>query len=489
MTAPHRAFFGLLAALWLALALPHIDTRYSFNWDSSQFERGVRQFDIARHQPHPPGYPLWILALRGLAPIAGSVNSAQVILALLFTIAGLLFFATLTREVLGDRAGLAATVLLAFSPLVCVYAITPLNYAVDLFTSCAIAWMALRLWRGQARWAPAAFALAALAAGFRPSGVIFLLPLLAAAWLRARRARRTHPLYAAAGIAAGSVFWLAWFVPTALVSGGFAALAAMDREQLLVRLRETSVFFGAPRMVHAHMIVDVCLYFALALAAFAPLLWRRHSSSPWPIPRAHLFLALWLVPNLAFIFLLHCGEPGYVVLSLPPLVLLGVKLVEPAFDRPRWIVAVVAVSLAAGYFPYERFINPAVPTVAYQLLRASPRMPGLLEAAQRQLRERIDALPGRPGQKLVFCLRQRTEAPNIRTVTEEYPDVFWATVDGSSLRVFAPHGGAVSSEMPASVRSLAWLCDGAGLPPPIRSRFPQARRLAGNALYSFWALE
>jgi hypothetical protein len=473
MTAPQRALCWLLAALWLALALPHIDTRYSFDWDSSQFERGVRHFDIARHQPHPPGYPLWILALRALAPITGHVNSAQVTLALLFTVAGLLFFASFAREVLGARAGLAATVLLAFSPLVCVNAMAPLNYAVDLFTACAIAWMALRLWRGQARWAPAAFALAAVAAGFRPSGVAFLLPLLAVAWWRARR---THPLYAAAGIASGAVFGLAWFVPTALVSGGFARLATMDREQLLVRLRETSVFFGARPMVHAHMIVDVCLYFALALSAFAPLLFRRPSWQPWPIPRAHLFLALWLVPNLAFILLFHCGEPGYVVLSLPPLVLLGVKLVEPAFDRLRWIAAVVAVSLAAGYFPYERFINPAVATAAYQLLRASPRMPGLVEAAQRQLREQIDALPGRPDQKLIFCLRDRTEAPNIRTVTEEYPDVLWATVDGAG-------------QMPKGVRSLAWLCDGAGLPPPIRSQFPQAHRLAGNALYSFWALE
>ena len=77
MTVPHRALLWLLAALWLALALPHVDTRYSFAWDSSQFERGVRHFDIALHQPHPPGYPLWILALRGLAPIAGPGTAAN----------------------------------------------------------------------------------------------------------------------------------------------------------------------------------------------------------------------------------------------------------------------------------------------------------------------------------------------------------------------------------------------------------------------------
>jgi hypothetical protein len=481
----------LLALLWLALALPHVGTRYSYNWDSSQFERGVEHFDIARHQPHPPGYPLWILALKGLTPLAGGrANSAQVILALLFTGAALLFFRSLAHELLGDSAGLAASVVLGFSALVCLYAITPLTYAVDLFASCSIGWLAARLCLGQARWAPPAFALAAVTAGFRPSGATLLLPLLSLAlW----RAWRKQPLYAAAGLLAGAVFGLAWYVPTALLSGGFAALAAMDRNQTIASARTTSIFFGAPLAVHAHMLADVCIYFALAVAGLAlPLAarWRarpRRLSRNMPLPDAPLFFVLWLCPNLVVICLVHCGEPGYVLLSLPPLVLLGAWLASPVWNRPRWIAAAAAVGLASGYFPYERFINPAVATLPYQLLRASPRLPGLLESSQRQLRELIDALPGRSEEKLIFCMRQRTEAPNIRTVTYEYSDVAWADFDGPGLRVFAPRGGALSDRFPASVRSIGWLCDGAGLPAALRARFPRTHRLAGNALFSFWA--
>jgi 4-amino-4-deoxy-L-arabinose transferase-like glycosyltransferase len=480
---------GVLALLWLALALPHVNTRYSFNWDSSQFERAVQHFDISRDQPHPPGYPLWVLALKGLTPLTGGrANSAQVILALLFTAAALLFFRSLAHRILGDNAGLAASVLLGFSALVCLYAITPLTYAVDLFASCSIGWLAARLWLGEARWAPLAFALAAVTAGFRPSGATLLLPLLSfALW----RAWRKQPLYAAAGLFAGAAFWLAWYVPTALLSGGFAALAAIDRNQVIAAARTTSMFFGAPLTVHAHMLADVCIYFALALAGLAlPLAaqWRaRRPGRTMALPAALLFFALWLCPNLAVICLFHCGEPGYVLLSLPPLVLLGAWLASPVWNRPQWIVAAAVVGLASGYYPYERFINPAVATLPYQLLRASPRLPGLLESSQRQLRELIDSLPGRSEEKLIFCMRQRTEAPNIRTVTYEYSDVAWADFDGPGLRVFAPRGGALSDRLPASVRSVGWLCDGAGLPPALRARFPQTRRLAGNALFSFWA--
>ncbi len=86
-----RALYWCLALLWLALSLPHVATRYSYTWDSSQFERGVEKFDIAHHQTQPPGYTLWILALKGLTHIIGRANSAQVLLALLFTVGGLFF--------------------------------------------------------------------------------------------------------------------------------------------------------------------------------------------------------------------------------------------------------------------------------------------------------------------------------------------------------------------------------------------------------------
>src|SRR5437870_3364473 len=30
------------------------------DWDSVQFALGVKRFDLFAHQPHPPGYPLYI---------------------------------------------------------------------------------------------------------------------------------------------------------------------------------------------------------------------------------------------------------------------------------------------------------------------------------------------------------------------------------------------------------------------------------------------
>ncbi len=476
-----KALVWVLAAIWLALALPHVDTRYSFNWDSSQYERGVERFDIRSHQPHPPGYPLWILALKALTPLTGGANRSQVVLALLFSAAGLLFFGALAGATLGREGGTAAAVCLAFSPLVCLNAMATVNYAVDLFASCAAGYMAWRMWRGEIRWAAPALGLLAVTAGFRPSGVVFLLPLLGAAlW----RAWRKGPGYAAGAVLAGAALFLAWYIPTALITGGFAALAALNRNQMISSVRQTSVFLGAAPAVHAHMAIDASLYLGLALITLLPAavraVWRGRPDWGAAVAAAPgaLFIALWLAPNLAMVYLFHCGAPGYVLLSAPPLVLLGNRLLH-ASGKPVWMAAAAALGLAAGYFPYERLVNPARVTVAYQLLRATPRLPGLLESEQRRLRTWIDALPGQPWEKLIFCMRESTEAPNIRTVTYEYGDGAWA--DG--------RGGEMPARLPDAVRSVGWLCGAAGPPPAVRARFPQARRVGGNRLFSFWAAE
>src|SRR6476646_336192 len=48
-----------LALLFLALHLPYLPKSLE-DLDSINFALGVRQFDVAHHQPHPPGYPVFI---------------------------------------------------------------------------------------------------------------------------------------------------------------------------------------------------------------------------------------------------------------------------------------------------------------------------------------------------------------------------------------------------------------------------------------------
>jgi hypothetical protein len=470
--------FGILTLIWFALLLPDLSARYSFGWDSSQFDRGAVHFDIARHQPHPPGYPLWCLSIRALAPIVGNPNRAQVVLAMLFTIAALGFFRALTRDLLGERIALAATALLAFSPFVLLYANSSQIYAVDLFASCFGGWLAAALRSGRTRFLIPGFAVLALTAGFRPSGVTFLLPFLCfALW----PAALNQPLRAMAGIAAGAAVWLAWLVPTALSAGGFVAYHALTDAEVAGSVQKTSIFYGAPPVVHFKMVIAVCVYFAIALAGFAiPLavaLWRRRATfagslSPSCTP---LFFLLWLAPNLAFLFLLHgFGSRGYSMLSLPPLAILFAWFARHALSDTAVPLAGIGVFLLVSFFPFERYIHSE--DIAMLFLRSTPRITRLIEAEQRELRSLIDSMPGRADQKLMFCLCPQFEAPNMRTVTFDFADVAWI------------EGYSPDTSIPAGVRSLGWVCKGRTLPSAIRERFPQVHPFGGNELYSLWTV-
>ena len=50
-----------MAVVFLALHLPFLPASLE-DLDSINFALGLRDFDVARHQPHPPGYPVYIAA-------------------------------------------------------------------------------------------------------------------------------------------------------------------------------------------------------------------------------------------------------------------------------------------------------------------------------------------------------------------------------------------------------------------------------------------
>ena len=85
LSARQRYLFIALALLWLALRIPDFGARFSFDWDASQYARGMREFDIVKHQPQPPGYLLWVLSSRSLMPLAGGPMPAQTLVAFLMS--------------------------------------------------------------------------------------------------------------------------------------------------------------------------------------------------------------------------------------------------------------------------------------------------------------------------------------------------------------------------------------------------------------------
>jgi hypothetical protein len=455
-----------LALLWLALRIPHLATRFSFNWDSSLYARGVGEFNVLKEQPHPPGFPLWVFSARALAPLAGGAMRGLVLLAVLMAILALAVFYLLARQVLSDsHAAALCTLLLAYSPGIALNSSIAATSIVDVVSSSVAGYLAfLDPRRSQWRIVACLAALGVLA-GFRQSGVGLLVPFVAmAVLLHLRHAWRA----VVGGALLGLVAVLAWYIPLAQSVGGFRAFSHLVNAHFQSASHNTSIFMGGPLRRHVGMIGENLIDYSMNLAGWlvaCGLFFRSRWKAP-PAPLSYvLHYVLWIVPSLIMIFGIHGGRVGQCMQLFPPLLLLCALVSKP---RMPATIAGIVIALAISYFPYGLLQFSRFWYLNYLAYRATPRMALDLEASQRNLDQELRELQRSGAPQPFVCARGFTEAPNIRTVTYDFAYVNWV------LPAAAPQGKSI------------WLFNQMGPDADLRARYKTWRRISGDNLISLW---
>ncbi len=182
----------------LALSAPH----YPEDWDGIGFVFSIAHFDLARFTPHPPGYPVYVAALKFAAFFEQNMTAATAV-SVASGAAAILLLRDAAARTWGTRAGwlVAEGVLL-----------TPLFWrsATVIGTEgLALMFVALAAW-GLSRHASAVVGVAVgLGLGVRLSWAPFFVPLL---FLVARPGRARAAVLAVLAV-------LAWLVPLLAVVG------------------------------------------------------------------------------------------------------------------------------------------------------------------------------------------------------------------------------------------------------------------------------
>ena len=336
-----------LAALTLLSRWPY-RARMLYNWDAVQFALALREFDVSKHQPHPPGYLLYVALGRLLNIPLGDPNLAYVALAMVFSAATTVAVYWLARALYDRVTAAAAATLLAVSPLFWFYGSVGLTYAGEAFGASLVAAFAYGALRGNPRALYGCAVALGLVGGIRQSVLVLLFPLcVACAFLGVRSVRR---LLVAATLMVVAV--LSWFLPMVWLTGGLRPYLRASTQLYGSVVLPTSVLGGSldvtlaqARYVLASVIVGLG---PLTLAVFALPLYIRRTG--WG--RGDWFLVAWIVPPAAFYTLVHFGQAGYVLTFLPALViLLSRVLVEVVaagserLRRPNWRWGLTAAAL------------------------------------------------------------------------------------------------------------------------------------------------
>ncbi len=230
MTAPLRTAAGAIALVFLAHHLSFLPSSLE-DLDSINFALGIRDFDVARHQTHPPGYPVY-MALAALldAGVGSELRSLSVLSVISGAIAVFGMAATVAAMDGRMTVAVVATLVAVSTPLYWITASRPLSDMPGL--AAALGAQALLLMARGDRALFLASACAGLAAGVRSQVVWLTLPVLVLViWRQPAPGWWRRAFSAAAAYVCGA---LAWAVPLLLVTGGPAqylgALASQGSE-------------------------------------------------------------------------------------------------------------------------------------------------------------------------------------------------------------------------------------------------------------------
>ena len=344
---PRQKLFLVLLTSAVAITRFVFRSHYLYDLDSVNFALAMQRFDPRVHQPHPPGYFLYICAGRLLDFIFHDANLALVVLSILASCGVAVVIYQMTLDWFGPTADQFAGIVFLLSPLAWFHGIVALTYIVEAFFSGLLGYLCWRINCGRAGFILPAAIVLGVSAGVRPSSLVFLAPLFLFSL------RNATPKGRWMGLAALVLTLTAWFVPMIAASGGFdayfGALASLWR---MVPSKQT-VFNSSPAYSIARAFVILFIYLLTFGAASLAPLGALVNTTPAD-PRKRNFTFVWIGPALCFFTFgyLKFVNSGYLlVLCAPACLWLGLWASEwyetSAWRRPLKL-AVIGVCAAAN---------------------------------------------------------------------------------------------------------------------------------------------
>ena len=131
---------GLVAATVLTRLPFMTQTLYAF--DSANYALAVRDFyNVAFHQPHPPGYPLYVFFARGIDLVVHDANRSLIVEGIAWSAVAMAATIGLARAMFGRVGGLLAGVLLLCTVGFWGYGEVAYPYVALAGETAALAWL------------------------------------------------------------------------------------------------------------------------------------------------------------------------------------------------------------------------------------------------------------------------------------------------------------------------------------------------------------
>ncbi len=330
-------FLVLLTAFVCATRAPLFLPRGTA-WDEYQYALAVEDYDVLRHRPHPPGYPLFVVAAKAVHLVVPDSLRAVQVTSTLFSAGGLIACYALARLMYGPAVALIAALLLATSNVFWQQGTLALSYTAEACAATVVIWACYRTRRQGRGWLLPTLLYAA-AGGIRQGLLVFLAPAyLYALWRLPRRSW----LYVLPTLALAIALWIVGLLYFS--DSSWAEYRAGSTALYTTVLWHSSIFNALHQGAPAALLAASRLARAVAISLFArgvllatiPLAFElAHWFRPPGVrsdPRRVLLL-LWAAPPLLFCLTVHMPNAGYALVYLPCLLILAARGTVRLTDR------------------------------------------------------------------------------------------------------------------------------------------------------------
>jgi hypothetical protein len=369
-----KSVFSPPSFLFLITLLSRIPfrSRVLYHWDSVQHALATEHYDIMVHQPHPPGYFLYVMLGKLLNTITGDANTSFVALSIVVSAATVVVIYVLTRQMFNEKTALAASLLAMTSPFFWFYGEVAMNHIFDAFSSILLAYFCWRAISGHGWSLLIASLVLAFAGGIRQNTLLFLFPLWAFALAKSPNKYR---LYAVALLVSAVI---SWFVPMVYLTGGYMRYRAACQELYNYSVGP-GIHAGTEKMLAVSEMVFIYIVYGLGLSiAFFYPYFRVQGLKSFRrdlLTTRGIFFTLWILPSIfLYVFVFgHPVNPGYSLIYLPPFFVLAasalMKITEGRSSPfPHWVFA-LSLTVALFFNGYVFLFNTKNTPFSYSFLK------------------------------------------------------------------------------------------------------------------------
>lgn len=344
-----KYFLLYLFIIFVFLLKFHFRSLYLEDWDSVQFALGIHEFSVLKHQPHPPGYPLYILISKMIYFFTKEDNltlTLESVLASSLTLIPLYFLA----EKMFDRwVSLLTVVIFTFTPISFYFSEVAMSNLPGLLGYSTIAFLVYKYKDKSGLVGPISF-LAGLTLGIRFSEFPIIGGLICFLLIKNLNIKRVVTI-----VISFMGGFLVWFGAVIYLTGwtnfNLAGRSTKEyvAEKFLANHNTISTTSSFVKLFLKSYTFGLLLLIILAIV----YVFRKKERF---FEDKYLFLIFYTLPYLAIFYLLHLtiyydlGLSQYTLAILPPLSILASAAIMEMVKKTKYkLTFIILISFVIGF--------------------------------------------------------------------------------------------------------------------------------------------